>query len=274
MRRHQPGAGSHASSGPSSGGAATELPTGLPDYYLVVENGPPQYLGIEFVIAKSPTTIGRSEGVDIQIAVPSLSRRHAAIAWSPEGFWTVTDLKSMNGVTLNGERVDAARIRPDDRLGLGDDIKVTFHVRGAGREGQLETTIVAEPSMGPPETRALTLGLRRASIDAVLVADVIGRVDRTNYLELKGQLMAAVEAGERFVIVNLARVSVMDHTGLSVLVHVRASLESSGGGLRVAAATRTLTESISQFRLEPLLLPCATEAEAVQQLRPLVDKRS
>ena len=99
----------------------------------------------------------------------------------------MTDLKSMNGVTLAMANASTRRAssRTDDRLGLGDDIKVTFHVRGAGRDGELETTIVAEPSLGPPRPAHPTLASPRVH-RAILVADVIGRVDRTNYLELEG----------------------------------------------------------------------------------------
>jgi anti-sigma B factor antagonist len=97
-------------------------------------------------------------------------------------------------------------------------------------------------------------------------------VDGYNYVELKDQLNAAVEAGERLLIVNLAQVSFMDHTGLGALVSVRANLDRLGGSLRVAAATRRVTEGISLLRLEPLLQPCVTEAEAVEQLRPLAAK--
>ena len=83
--------------------------------------------------------------------------------------------------------------------------------------------------------------------------------------------MAAVAAGERFIVANLSQVSVMDHTGLGVLVNVQSRLEGAGGGFRVAAAKPQVAEGIARFRLEALLQPCATEAEALHQLTSLAD---
>jgi pSer/pThr/pTyr-binding forkhead associated (FHA) protein len=49
---------------------------------------------------------------------PNVSRRHAEIRHEEGGYWIV-DLGSTNGVTVNGERVERARLQPDDEILLG-----------------------------------------------------------------------------------------------------------------------------------------------------------
>jgi hypothetical protein len=62
--------------------------------------------------------VGRSSGCDITVDDPNVSRRHAEIRREDGGYWIV-DLGSTNGVTVNGERVDRARLAPEDEILLG-----------------------------------------------------------------------------------------------------------------------------------------------------------
>ena len=65
-------------------------------------------------------TIGRSRECDIVLGDSNVSRKHARIAVSPAGDWTIEDLGSTNGVQVNGARATGpAVLRPGDRLDLG-----------------------------------------------------------------------------------------------------------------------------------------------------------
>lgn len=73
--------------------------------------------------------IGRTAEVQLRIADPSVSRRHACIdvVRTPEGVsLTLLDLNSSNGTLLNGTLVQAARpIAPGDLISFGDvDVRV------------------------------------------------------------------------------------------------------------------------------------------------------
>jgi pSer/pThr/pTyr-binding forkhead associated (FHA) protein len=64
-------------------------------------------------------TIGRSRDCDIVLDDTGISRRHAEIRPSGEG-WTVTDLGSTNGLQLNGRTVRGAHpLQAGDRVELG-----------------------------------------------------------------------------------------------------------------------------------------------------------
>jgi hypothetical protein len=62
--------------------------------------------------------VGRSSGCDITVEDPNVSRRHAEIRREDGAYWIV-DLGSTNGVTVNGERVERARLAPEDTVLLG-----------------------------------------------------------------------------------------------------------------------------------------------------------
>jgi hypothetical protein len=62
--------------------------------------------------------LGRSRDCDIRVDDPNVSRRHAEIRQEDGGYWIV-DLGSTNGVEVNGERVDRARLSNEDRIVIG-----------------------------------------------------------------------------------------------------------------------------------------------------------
>jgi pSer/pThr/pTyr-binding forkhead associated (FHA) protein len=62
--------------------------------------------------------LGRSRECDIMVDNPEVSRRHAELAPSENG-WTITDLGSTNGVRVNGHTITAPRT-----LAAGDVIEL------------------------------------------------------------------------------------------------------------------------------------------------------
>jgi hypothetical protein len=64
------------------------------------------------------TLIGRSEHNDLCLPSPYLSRHHAVIVGTPEGY-DLVDLNSVNGVLLNGQRVERTVLCDEDVLAIG-----------------------------------------------------------------------------------------------------------------------------------------------------------
>ncbi len=62
--------------------------------------------------------LGRGSDNDVVLSDVSVSRYHAEILREPDG-WSVHDLKSTNGVQVNGAPVEKAPLRPGDLLGVG-----------------------------------------------------------------------------------------------------------------------------------------------------------
>lgn len=81
----------------------------------------------EFWVDKSNFTIGRDkEANNFQINIPSVSRRHAAIKFMPDGKFVIQDLGSSNGVLVNGQKIDISPLNNGDLIQLGD-VKLKFN---------------------------------------------------------------------------------------------------------------------------------------------------
>jgi adenylate cyclase len=150
----------------------------------------------------SEITIGRGLDNGLVLADPSVSRSHAVIRRGDEG-WTVQDLGSTNGITVNGQAVSQAALAPGDVLRVGTvDVRVEAAAEDAGTaeedpdEGILNATIVRRLEdlpgfaaaaaaagdtglIGPAgaATGALRAGKRRA-LEAAYSNDVFGHLTR------------------------------------------------------------------------------------------------
>lgn len=69
-------------------------------------------------IAESGAGIGRDAGNPVQLSMPEVSKQHAFLKRTPEG-WCVRDLGSRNGLFLNGSKVREALLQDGDKLMVG-----------------------------------------------------------------------------------------------------------------------------------------------------------
>src|SRR6478672_10886392 len=74
--------------------------------------------GRRSVLTGERTTIGRSRECDIVVDDPNVSRKHAEVRRTIDG-WAVVDLGSTNGIKVNGRRVKDAVLSPGDEITLG-----------------------------------------------------------------------------------------------------------------------------------------------------------
>lgn len=89
--------------------------------------GPGQYLAyrtpeceVEVVsLAVGWSRIGRSARADIRLDDPTVSRRHALVVRTSEGDIRVLDDRSLNGVRVNGARVEWGSLADGDELAVG-----------------------------------------------------------------------------------------------------------------------------------------------------------
>ncbi len=84
--------------------------------------------GRRLVVASEGAVIGRSRDCDVVLDDAGISRRHAHIRPTAQG-WTIEDLGSTNGVLLNGERVRGSQpLQMGDRIELGST-EIVFEQR-------------------------------------------------------------------------------------------------------------------------------------------------
>ena len=77
------------------------------------------------------TRVGRSLTADVRLDDPTVSRRHALIYRDEEGA-KVLDDRSLNGVFLNGERVELSPLKDGDTLDVGRFSMHFLRKAGAG----------------------------------------------------------------------------------------------------------------------------------------------
>ena len=92
-------------------------------------------LGVAKVLDLRPDmSIGRTEGNDLVLNHPSVSRKHAKVESRDEKWWVV-DLKSTNGVKVNGNLVTEANVTAGDKISIGSvqiELKVLPSVNFTG----------------------------------------------------------------------------------------------------------------------------------------------
>jgi len=83
--------------------------------YLVFEDG--EKLTV-VPLAREWTRVGRSLAADVRFDDPTVSRRHALIVRSPDGVRLLDD-RSLNGVYVNGARIDGRVLEDGDEIIVG-----------------------------------------------------------------------------------------------------------------------------------------------------------
>src|SRR6185436_5946046 len=83
---------------------------------------------------KSDMSLGRTEGNDLVLNHPSVSRKHARVE-ARNNHWWIVDLKSTNGVKVNGNLISEAQINAGDKILVGSvqlDLKAMPSVEFTG----------------------------------------------------------------------------------------------------------------------------------------------
>jgi hypothetical protein len=71
--------------------------------------------------------IGRAEGNDFKIDLNTVSKQHAKIVFSEDRTYTLTDLNSSNGTSVNGQKITSIKLKSGDTIELGGII-ITFNL--------------------------------------------------------------------------------------------------------------------------------------------------
>lgn len=115
---------------------------------LIYQNGPNEGQVINLEGEKPERVLGRSPDVDIPIDNKNISRQHAKLKQDIDGVW-IEDLKSKNGVFVNGKRITEPVLLTDsDEISLGD-LKFKFTDSNAAMLKRLSIL----PAFGEPPSQ-------------------------------------------------------------------------------------------------------------------------
>ncbi|HMD51676.1 MAG TPA: FHA domain-containing protein [Solirubrobacteraceae bacterium] len=105
-----------------------------PGEYLCYEDGSAMRT---VPLTREWTRIGRSLAADVRFDDPTVSRRHALIVRQADGVRLLDD-RSLNGVFLNGERVDGQTLKDGDEIIIGRYRLMFVSLPGMGAQGPAE----------------------------------------------------------------------------------------------------------------------------------------
>ena len=87
--------------------------------------------------------VGRLPGAEIHISDPGVSRRHVKLSRHTDGRVVAADMRSTNGLIVNGDKLERHELRAGDEISLGPDAVLRFCYRDAD---QLAKVISATPT--------------------------------------------------------------------------------------------------------------------------------
>ena len=144
----------------------------------------------EVLLDPKGTTLGRGSDCDIILDDSAVSRLHARISQDPFGRWIVEDNDSQNGVLIDGRRVKAQAVLPDQKISIRPFILTIVQ----------QATQQALPGMAPKSTILL--------IDKTIEQDIVSyKTDQASILspdlihdlnELTGRLLKLSSPAELY----------------------------------------------------------------------------
>ncbi|MGD8624946.1 MAG: FHA domain-containing protein [Anaerolineae bacterium] len=112
---------------------------------LIVEQGP--WAGQELGLDRPTLLIGRGKESDLVLPEQGVSRQHARLQHSPNG-WTLIDLGATNGTFVNGQQVPAHEprlLQPGDRVTIGSSVLALKAREAAPSPGRARPASTAHP---------------------------------------------------------------------------------------------------------------------------------
>lgn len=223
---------------------------------LVIIEGPEK--GRVVPLRSGTVVIGRSKG-DVVIQDPRISRSHVAIHVDDRtSKVTFTDLKSLNGVLLNGKGLETGELRDGDRLQLGN---TTFDCQTRVQEdSQTEPAIHLKKRRKDPE-RSENTDISEVAFLGELRPEPTGFGDA-----IAEPPPAPTQSGLKGMLRNMTPRSRM-YAGLVVVLLFILVMMPSGKKSGGKDADRDYA-SIRQLEAEGKLTEAATQAEKIKATEP------
>lgn len=93
-------------------------------------------------LVRTPMTLGRRESCDICLQFPNVSGVHCEFVFQ-DGYWSVRDLNSTNGVKVNGQKVPQRPLKPGDEVSIAKR-RFTIQYTPSGGAGRVLDEMLSE----------------------------------------------------------------------------------------------------------------------------------
>ncbi len=91
-------------------------------------------------------TVGRRDMCDIKLEFPNISGIHCELYFR-DGYWSVRDLNSTNGIKVNGLRVQSRPLKPGDEIAIGKRRYTIQYNLAPSAQQELEALLAEDEDM-------------------------------------------------------------------------------------------------------------------------------
>jgi predicted component of type VI protein secretion system len=105
--------------------------------FVALDDGP------DITLDRAMVVVGRHPNCDTRLNSLRVSRHHCCMTQEDDQV-VVRDLGSVNGIRINGQRVETGRLRPGDELSIA-------HIRYR-LEGEADSEPASQPARGGPQS--------------------------------------------------------------------------------------------------------------------------
>lgn len=127
--------------------------------------------GSTYPLLEQKMTIGRDPECELRVDIEGPASRHHAEIYKSGNAWCIKDLGSLNGTRVNKEKIKDAKLKPGDRILVGDSI-FEFLDDNAPESAPMQPQ---ELVPGTPEHEAIRNLIDRMSVKTKLIEAEIGK---------------------------------------------------------------------------------------------------
>ena len=102
--------------------------------------------GDNIPLLRPTMTVGRRESCDVPLPFPNISGVHCELTFK-DGYWSIKDLNSTNGVKVNGLRVQARPLKPGDEIGIAKRRFTIQYALTPEAQHELETLLTEDENI-------------------------------------------------------------------------------------------------------------------------------
>lgn len=97
-------------------------------------------------LLRSVMVIGRRESCDVPLNFPNISGMHCELSFK-DGYWSIRDLNSTNGVKVNGLRIQARPLKPGDEIAIAKRRFTIQYTLTPEAQHELETLLTEDENI-------------------------------------------------------------------------------------------------------------------------------
>ena len=94
-------------------------------------------------LLRTTMTVGRRESCDVPLQFPNVSGLHCELTFK-DGYWSIKDLNSTNGIKVNGMRVQSRPLKPGDEISIAKRRFTIQYSLMPDAQHELETLLTEE----------------------------------------------------------------------------------------------------------------------------------